>query len=246
MRLRLINIISIICCYTIQSTEAQQQEHWYGGLNGGLSFPAGKFARHDSLTNEYGFANVGGIFNIEAGYRLSRSFVITSCLSTGTNSFLDSEYIDLSEEIYLQTYPGANLTFTSGHYKWHNIALGPMICFGPANSFYCRLLLGQLRLFTPLIRTTVNEAGTSYTFSELPTSDYAFSYQAGAGIRIRLNSKLLLNFSSDYLHSKHEFGILTFSADNSNTTKPETLTYFREFTVIQLNAGIIYSFVKTN
>jgi hypothetical protein len=198
-------------------------------INGGLTNPVGNFADNDIDNGDAGFATIGYNLGFEAGLFFNPWVGIGGAFkfsNSGSDNDLINEHLNLKYGNILDT-----ISFTSGKYNMQNFLIGPYGKLDITNHFSImgKFFVGVLSLFRPDQTLTWTEYGQEEkTLYQEGNLAYAFAWNLGGGVHVRLGNRIGLAFMADYISSKPEF--VEFNYDDLTTFSEKQPITFINYT----------------
>lgn len=192
------------------NTEPNNERKGFASINIGVSAPTGNFGSKDFDNSEATYANVGAMFDLTFGYKISPNFGITAMWRNQING-IDTDKYKQDFENYLDNntnafYPRAEIE--AGSFKLSGFMAGIYTTFPVSKKLFfdTRVLLGYSLATTPSFSTVVYEYGTkSLTINRDQAETGAFSYIVGAGIKKAVSEKTYLMVNIDFYSTKAEW-----------------------------------------
>ena len=192
------------------NTEPNNERKGFASINIGVCAPTGNFGSKDFNNSEATYANVGAMFDLTFGYKISPNFGITAMWRNQING-IDTDKYKQDFENYLDNntnafYPRAEIE--AGSFKLSGFMAGIYTTFPVSKKLFfdTRVLLGYSLATTPSFSTVVYEYGTkSLTINRDQAETGAFSYIVGAGIKKAVSEKTYLMVNIDFYSTKAEW-----------------------------------------
>ncbi|MFT3701280.1 MAG: outer membrane beta-barrel protein [Agriterribacter sp.] len=238
---QLIVTFIIICAGT--TIYAQKKDSSYAhfelSLNGGIASPSGNFAKGEYSDERSGFAKTGFHYNISGVYYLNRNFGIGALV--GYSQFGHKGSQSLSDGYKEDSGTDSTTLLTKGNNRSLSFLVGPYYSFHLSNHFSIGLhVLGGYVNSNLSGFDVYYEDYTDNVMTQKESSAGAFGFQAGAGIKYKITSKIGVQAGVDYFASKPAFDI---NYENFNVNSGRRLTTYNE-SIAGLNTsiGIIFGF----
>lgn len=175
-------------------------------INSGITKPVGHFADNSLDNIDAGFATIGYNLGFEAGIFFNPWVGIGGAFkfsNAGFDNALINERLNLR---YGNIYD--TISLSSGKYNMQNFLIGPYGKLEITNHVFImgKFFIGVLSIFRAdqILKWTAygQEEKTLYQEGKL---SYAFAWNLGGGVHVRIGNRIGLAFMTDYINSKPEF-----------------------------------------
>lgn len=228
--------LSLLLLYFFCITHAQGQspaptkDHkFFAGITLGPSFPMGKFANKNFADTTAGLAMAGPSLSISAGYMITRSIGITVLFGGQENKMDPASITHWLNQKYGDT---VGTYVATKNWKTGRILAGGVfklpLSKGEKLFLQGKILAGMLKTAYPgytygygRVIPNLNVLGNYSVIDSYPSIsfDWAFCYQANAGVGYQLTRRIALTGDISYFHAapKHKFDHYLVFNPSTNT-----------------------------
>jgi hypothetical protein len=228
-----LSLLLLIFALGVLLSHAQEK---YLSITGGYTVPVGNFAESDLNNSESGYAQKGYNFSFEMSFYFNDFFGVGANLRFSSCNFNSKFFNDKLKERFKNDVDTINLT--SSNYHLQNFLFGPYfkLDIGEYVAIYGKTFIGVMSTYRPNQIIVYRPYGEAMITKEtLGKYTGSFAYNFGAGALFKLNSRLGLNVTADYIAGNPTFETYNFKTLET-VKKKQPIAYFN------YNAGVLLTF----
>lgn len=224
------------------------------GVSFGVGLPKQNFGKSDTIgrkdtTKVKGWATTGINFNLKAGFRLTKHMGVMAQAGGNINWFNTTAY--LNQNFNYPVLQGSVVVNATSHYI--GSYLGGPFFNAPVGKLFVlegHALAGLLAVSYSSVSPIINFDGSTYQYTDVYKTAYAFGYDFGAVLKYNLIDQIDLSLSADYLGGNPTLTGYSVSYIGPTVTPPGTPPVssgsarksVMSTGILNINVGAIFTF----